>query len=414
MSHVIRVGVVGVGRGRTFMQAAKPVGMELVAICDTWEEHLHAVANELNVAGYTDYDEFLRHDLDAVVLANYFHEHAPFAIKALDAGKHVLSECAACHTLAEGVALCRKVEETGLTYFFAENYPYSAANQEMARLFRAGEIGDFKYGEGEYVHPDPAHVKMARSCGYNHWRNWIPATYYCTHSLGPVMAITDTRPVKVNGFVVPNDPNDPTQTMTVRRFDTGCIILYRMDNDAVVKCVHGQFRGHGNYVRIHGNRGLMETIRGGADKGALRLAHDSWELKEGEVTEKVYHPDFPVHHDLATKAGHGGGDFFTCYHFAEAIRSGQPPFLDVYRGVTMSIAGIQAWRSAITDSAPVVIPDFRDEAVRKQYENDDWSPDPTRDTPHRLPTNLGPEIVPTHEAIAFSRKVWAEKGYHGE
>ena len=228
------------------------------------------------------------------------------------------------------------------------------------------------------------------------------------------MAITDTRPVKVNGFVVPNDPNDPTQTMTVRRFDTGCIILYRMDNDAVVKCVHGQFRGHGNYVRIHGNRGLMETIRGGADKGALRVAPDSWELKEGEAAEKVYRPDFPVHHELATKAGHGGGDFFTCYHFAEAIRSGQPPFLDVYRGVTMSIAGIQAWRSAIADSAPVVIPDFRDEAVRRQYENADWSPDPTRDTPHRLPPNLGAPIVPTAEALPFSRTVRAEKGYFGE
>ena len=29
----IRVGVVGVGRGRSFMQAAQATGMELVAIC---------------------------------------------------------------------------------------------------------------------------------------------------------------------------------------------------------------------------------------------------------------------------------------------------------------------------------------------------------------------------------------------
>ena len=414
MADAIRVGVIGVGRGKSFMKAAAPVGMELVAICDIWEERLDAVAKELEVASYTDYDEFLTHDMDAVVLANFFHEHAPFAIKALDAGMHVMSECAACHTLAEGVELCRKVEETGLAYYFAENYPYSAANQEMARLFQEGEIGDFTYGEGEYVHPDPAAVKMARSCGYNHWRNWIPATYYCTHSLGPVMAITGTTPVKVNGFVVPYDENDATQTMTVRRFDTGCIILYRMDNDAVVKCIHGQFRGHGSCVRIHGNQGLMETVRGGADKGALRLAHDAWELKEGQVAEKVYRPAFPVHHDLATKAGHGGGDFFTCYNFANAIRTGEPAFMDVYRGVTMSIAGIQAWRSAINDSDPVEIPDFRDEAVRKQYENDDWSPDPTRTTPHRLPTNIGDEITPTPEGIAFARKVWAKEGYHGE
>ena len=29
-----------------------------------------------------DYARFLEHDMDAVVLANFFHEHAPFAIRA--------------------------------------------------------------------------------------------------------------------------------------------------------------------------------------------------------------------------------------------------------------------------------------------------------------------------------------------
>ena len=61
--------------------------------------------------------------MDAVVLANYFHQHAPFAIKALKADKHVMSETAACHTLGEGVALARAVEKSGKIYMFAENYP---------------------------------------------------------------------------------------------------------------------------------------------------------------------------------------------------------------------------------------------------------------------------------------------------
>ena len=32
----IRVGVVGVGRGQSFANAAPWVGMELVALCDMW------------------------------------------------------------------------------------------------------------------------------------------------------------------------------------------------------------------------------------------------------------------------------------------------------------------------------------------------------------------------------------------
>ncbi len=35
----IRVGVIGVGRGQSFAQAANAaVGMELVALCDIWKE----------------------------------------------------------------------------------------------------------------------------------------------------------------------------------------------------------------------------------------------------------------------------------------------------------------------------------------------------------------------------------------
>ena len=406
----IRVGVVGAGRGQSFMRSAIAVGLELVAICDTWEEKLQQVGDQLGVTTYTDYDKFLEHDMDAVVLANYFHEHAPFAIKAFAADKHVMSECAACHTLAEAVALARAFEESGKIYLFAENYPYMAYNQEMHRLYKAGRIGEFKYGEGEYVHPDPAEVKLARSCGTDHWRNWIPSTYYCTHSIAPVMYITDTRPVKVNGFVVPYDFDDPTQTMHMKRSDTCAVIICRMDNGAIMKSLHGSLRGHGNYVRIHGNKGLMENSRHG-DKQRLRVWREPWEKDEGEPAEVVYKPDFPAHHNEATTAGHGGGDFFTTYHFAEAIRTGEQPYLDVYRGIDMSIVGILAWRSALTDSAPIEVPDFRAESVRKSYEDDDWSPDPKRKKEGQPSSSILGDIEPSAATIAYAKEVWAKQGY---
>src|SRR5262245_45525613 len=119
---LIRVGVVGVGRGASFAHgASEVVGMKLVALCDTWKNKLQEMGKRHGVATYTSYERFLEHDMDAVVLANYFHQHAPFAIKALKAGFHVMSETAANTTLAEGVALCRAVESTGKTYMFAEN-----------------------------------------------------------------------------------------------------------------------------------------------------------------------------------------------------------------------------------------------------------------------------------------------------
>jgi predicted dehydrogenase len=406
----IRVGVVGVGRGLG-MGTRGDSRIELVALCDTWEERLKSAGETLGVATYTDYEKFLDHDMEAVILANYFHEHAPFAIKALEAGKHVMSETAACHTLAEGVALIRAVEKSGLTYMFAENYPYMVFNQEMRRLYQKGDIGEFRYGEGEYVHPDPPEVKLGRSCGWDHWRNWIPATYYCTHSIAPIMHITDTRPEKVNAFVVPYDTDDPSMTRTAKVSDTAATIICRMDNGAVLKSLHGSLRGHGNYVRIHGNKGLMENCRHG-DKLRLRVLKEPWEKRKGEPTETVYRPDFPVHHNEATKAGHSGGDFFTTYHFLNAIRTGEPPYLDVYRGVDMSIVGVQAWKSVLADSAPMEVPDLRKEGPRRKYKDDHWSPDPARRKKGQPASSILGRIKPGPEAEQLARKVWATRGYH--
>ena len=402
----IRVGVLGTGRGLALANLLDATGFDLVALCDVETASLASAGARLGVATYEDFEALLAHDLDAVILANFFHEHAPFAIRALAAGKHVLSETAACHTLAEGVALIEAVEASGRTYAFAENYPYMAFNQEMRRLYRAGHIGEFRYGEGEYVHPDSAEVKLARSRGFDHWRNWIPATYYCTHSLAPVMYITETRPVKVNGFVIPYDFDDATHYRTAKIADTAASIVCRMDNGAVVKSLHGALRGHGNYVRIHGNRGLMENCRHGS-KDRLRVWREPWEKAPGEPTEIVYQPDFPEHHDAASASGHGGGDFFTMFRFAEAIRSGSTPDFDVYRGVDMSIVGILAWRSALADSAPVDVPDLSDPRMRDRYRNDHWSPDPARARDGQPPSSLLGSIALDEATRQFADEVWS-------
>ena len=323
-----------------------------------------------------------------------------------------MSETSACFTLAEGVQLIEAVEKSGKIYMFAENYPYMVFNQEMRKLYQSGLIGKFMYGEGEYVHPMSAHEANQLSPGIEHWRNWIPATYYCTHALAPVMFITDTWPVKVNGFVVPYDPDDDNYRMTVKRNDTSSMIGLRMTGGAVVKLLQGRLRGHGIWVRIHGNRGLMENVRQGST-AMLRVRREPFDKEPGEPVERIYLPDFPEHHQEAVRAGHGGGDFFMNYHFAQAIRTGKPPYLDVHRGVVMSIVGILAYRSALNDSNTVEVPDFRKELVRDKYRSDHWNPDPLQRRKGSPLSSILGELKPDRKALAFARKVWKEIGYTG-
>lgn len=403
----IRVGVVGVGRGQSFARGAAHVGMELVALCDTWEEKLQEAGKRYGVATCTDYEKFLEHDMDAVILANYFHQHAPFAIQALRAGKHVMSETAACKTLGEGVALARAVEKSGRVYMFAENYPYMVFNQEMRRLYRAGEIGEVRYAEGEYNHPFDERSRLQISPGLNHWRNHLPSTYYCTHALAPLMYITDTMPVSVNALSIA-DPEQERSSVKVG--DPGSVILCRMDNGAVFRIFGLTLPGHSVYYRLHGTRGMMENLRG-AQGGMVRVCHEEWDRRPGDHAERIYRPDFPEHADLARQAGHGGGDFWTTYHFAEAIRAGRRPYLNVYRGLAMTVVGILAWKSALENGALYEVPDFRKESVRKKHEGDDWSPWPEDRRPGQPWPSIRGRIAPGKRAVAFARKVWAEIGY---
>lgn len=369
----IRVGVVGLGRGQSFMAGAASANMKLVAICDRAKGRVDELSAKFGGAtAYDNYDKFLEHDMDAVILANFFHEHAPFAIKAMRAGKHVMSETAACATLAEGVQLCREVEKTGKIYMFAENYPFTAFNLEMNRLYRAGKIGEVRYADGEYNHPGkPADKTIKLKRDQLHWRELIPSTYYCTHALAPLMYITDTWPVSVNGFSI--EGGVPRGT---RWGETGSVIMCRMNNGSVFRLFGLCIGGHSIWYRLHGTRGILENTRGAGyfGPGDVRVAVDEWFVPKGQKGDVVYKPEFPKWAKKAVAAGHGGGDFFTNHFFAEAIRKNEQPYLDVYRGVAMSAVGILAWKSALKNGVPYDMPDFRKESDRKRFANDHWNP----------------------------------------
>lgn len=97
-----KVSILGVDRGMDLARNFMLLGADVVAICDFNKECLDAAVKKVgaDTAVYSDFDSFIEHDMDAVVLANYFHEHAPFAIKCFEKGIHVFSECISNGTMA--------------------------------------------------------------------------------------------------------------------------------------------------------------------------------------------------------------------------------------------------------------------------------------------------------------------------
>ena len=312
--------------------------------------------------------------------------------------------------MAEAVELVTAVEESGMIYMIAENYVYFAYVQEMRRLYRAGDVGEMQFGEGEYMSPFSAESWNRLSPGLNHWRNYMPATHYVTHALGPIMFITDTTPTSVNAQSIPNFASDE-EKLHVRRSDKASVRICRMNNGAVVSLNGHWLRGHGIWYRVHGTRGLMENLRELGRQDRIRVVHEEWDMRDGDVPEKIYAPEFPMLGKLAATAGHRGGDLFTNYYFAEAIRENRQPWLDVHRGVTMSMVEIQGWRSCLTNGAPVEIPDLRDKNTRKSYENDHWSPYPEDQGPGQPPPSIEGNVEPSAERIEAAREIWRQTGY---
>jgi predicted dehydrogenase len=373
MDRVVRVGVLGLRRGADLARLAQQAGMQVVAVCDR-DDRRREAATVLGAAAYRDVEPFLGHAMDAVILVNDFDQHAPAAIAALDRGLSVLSETAACRTVAEGVALVEAAERSAGVYMFAENYPYMPLAREMRRRYAAGDIGEVRYAEGEYL-DEPADL-MAMVDDRAHWRARTPATYYCTHSLAPVAAITGTRPVQVSGFVVPTAAGPQALERARRGRGWAALLMARLDNGAVFKSLHGFLEaGQQAWVRLHGDRGLMENLRQG-DTRTLRVV---WDVEDGEDrrrAEEVYLPWPPEF--TATDAdplGDGVAETLMLRDFAEAVRHRRAPDQDVYFGVDLSITGVQAMRSSLAGSPPVEVPDLRRPDVRRAHAADDWFPE---------------------------------------
>ena len=409
MKKKVRVGVFGAYRGRTMIEMlAQYEDAELVAICDKYEPALENCRRliektDSKVTLYTDFEDFYNHDMDAVVLANYANEHAPYAIRLLQSGRHVASEVLPTKNLAEAVALVEAVETSGKVYAYLENYCYFPATREMRRLYREGKLGEFTHGEGEYVHNCESIWPSITYGEPEHWRNTMFSTFYCTHSFGPIVHITGLRPSRVIG--IENNPAERMLKLGSRSAEAAMEIV-EMENGAMVKSIHGNLVREPSSIwySIYGNKGMAESNRWEEGVNVVNL----YEAETDKRT--VYKPGAATASKLAERIlGHGGSDFYTVHYFIQKIL-GNPEgeeSIGVYEALDMSLPGLLAMRSILRGNIPLAVPNFRNPGEREIYRQDSAST--FAGAEDRLPA-CGKEgfAVPegTYERV---RKQWLEK-----
>lgn len=392
----IKVGVFGGGRGFTMInQLLESRDAELVAVCDKYKPLLDKVQKKAESAGvkvalYDNFEDFFNHDMDAVVLANYANEHAPFAVRLLNSGRHVMSEVLACATPAEAVALVEAVENSGKVYTYAENYCYTPVRQEMRRRYLNGDIGELLYAEGEYIHDCSSIWPQITYGEKDHWRNSMYSTFYNTHSLGPILKMTKLRPVSVCGF-----ETQPSSHMVElgARFGSGGIEMVKLENGAMVKSLHGDIKTyqHSRFYLSGTKGGILDPNENG-----LINVYTEQPGQNCVGKKEIYYPEHTV--DIARNGnfGHGGGDFYTVYYFIKAIMgadTAKEMACNVYEAVDMTLAGIYGYKSVLNGGITYALPNLRNKEERDALRNDNFPYIENGKIPNPVPYDAIPDEV---------------------
>ena len=144
----IRVGVVGVGywgsrhvrvlRSTTAVSAVIGVDQRFAAVGDGRREPEHGIT------AYADLEEALPH-VDAVVIATPPASHAPLALKAIAAGKHLLIEKPMATTTAAARMLIDAAAAAGVVLMPGHTFEHNAAVHKLRDLVRGGNLGRLFY-----------------------------------------------------------------------------------------------------------------------------------------------------------------------------------------------------------------------------------------------------------------------------
>ncbi|MCE9588900.1 MAG: Gfo/Idh/MocA family oxidoreductase [Planctomycetes bacterium] len=204
----LRVGICGTG---SFAQCFIPLIkahplVSKVVLCDLVPEKLQKASEEYGIPHTCpSLDKLVQMDVDAVALFTQNDRHAPQAVQALKAGKHVYSAVPSAITMAELTDLVRTVESTGMIYMIGETSYYYPCAIYCRDRFRKGDFGYAIYGEGEYFH-DYSHgmEQVARSRFGDQWMRHVtmPPFFYPTHSVSMITGVTGAYAVKVCGMGV--------------------------------------------------------------------------------------------------------------------------------------------------------------------------------------------------------------------
>ena len=344
-----KVGIVGVRRGGSYMRSyARNERTEITAICDLDVNRLSEASESLGLSDsqtFIDYDEFINADVDIVVISTPIPLHAEQAVKALEAGKHVLSEV----TVADTVEGCSKIYDVAKRskgkYMLAENYIYFHFIQEWKKYIDAGTIGRIHYAEAEYIHLD-------KESGETFWRKYRPPIHYCTHCLGPLLFLMG------DDYIVKATASGKNNTILPELWPSTIdmqIALFETKQGRGIKICRSQVtprpEPHTVYYSVYGTKGFLENTRHGGEGVGSRYfeGFDKHTIPMNCYSTRIDAPEY-------AKGGHGTSDYYISQAFLDSIQYDTEPPINIDRAMEITIPGLIAHEAAVQGNVWLDVP----------------------------------------------------------
>src|SRR5438874_5690580 len=183
----LRVAGIGVGGkgGSDIEQAGKL--MEVVALCDVDEQRSGAAKDRFpDAKRFFDYRKLIDEmgkQFDAVTVSTADHSHAPAAVLAMRAGKHVYCQKPLTHTVAEARLLRETAAKYGVCTQMGNQGSAHNGLRRAVELIHSGIIGPIKEAHvwtnrpWVYWKQAPDYVSRPKSTPpvpqYLHWDEWL-------------------------------------------------------------------------------------------------------------------------------------------------------------------------------------------------------------------------------------------------
>ncbi|MCX6050428.1 MAG: Gfo/Idh/MocA family oxidoreductase [Chloroflexi bacterium] len=385
--ETVRIGLIGAG-GRGFGQLGELLaceGVAVTAVADIRPEAAERAAAAVIAAGQappavftgdTAWRQLIDSPLDLVYIATAWATHTPYAVAAMQAGKHAAVEVPAALTLEECWQLVETSEQTRRHCIMLENCCYDYWEMLTKRMVEAGMLGELVHAECAYIHD--LRSELLRDQAEGLWRRQPHVdrngNLYPTHGLGPVaqclqigdgdafdyMVSMSSREAGLSAYRNRTVPADSPKRQEIYQSGDMNVSLLRTKLGRTIVLQHDVVtpRPYERLFLIAGTKGtfrdypprlFLDGVGHHAEWLSLESYKAAWEdplwTNLGEIARK--------------RGGHGGMDFIMNYRLIQTMREGLPPDMDVYDAADWSAPGPLSEQSVAQRSAAVDFPNFR-------------------------------------------------------